>query len=113
MRFVAAIVGGCALMSAAAEAVHAQELSFAGVELRTGKVIAEAECRTLPGAVWVVVEAQGECIRYYHAGAGKNDDPIVFLHDDVAATNARGDVRPRASYLAATPVAIQAASENW
>jgi dienelactone hydrolase len=122
MRFVAAMAHGCALILVATAAVAAQERAFstepfAGEELRTGKVITETDCRALPGAVWVVVEGQGECIRYYGAagstGPGGGGAAVVYLHDDAATTNARREVRPLASYLRATPASMQTASEGW
>jgi pimeloyl-ACP methyl ester carboxylesterase len=58
MRFVAAIVHVCALMLAGTGAVCAQQSSTEPVA-GAGKIVMEAECRALPGAVWFA----GKCIR--------------------------------------------------
>jgi pimeloyl-ACP methyl ester carboxylesterase len=122
MRVVAAVAHGCALVWAATACAEEAQFSkepFSGDELRSGKTIVETECRALPGAVWVMVERQGECIRYYHSAAGGGSvpggsaDAIVLLSNDVATTNPRGDVQPYDYYVRLTPTSIQAGSEYW
>src|SRR6266436_2038338 len=80
-HFAGAFVCALFVLGLAREAVHAQSIApttaakfetepFSGAELLRGKRITEAECAALPGAVWVTVDQQGECIRYYHSTAG-------------------------------------------
>jgi dienelactone hydrolase len=110
MLVVAAAGAACADNAAAKFSTD----PFDGAELRTGKTIAEAECRALAGAVYVVVEGQGECIRYYHSVAGGSGNAaIVFLHGDVGAPRPGGDVKPHESYLKASPATMQAGSQSW
>ncbi len=87
---------------------------FSEAELRHGKVISEAECGALSGAVWVVAGRQQQCIRYYHtARADGRSEAIVYLHDDVVSINGRGEVQPNAGYIKLTPAGQQAISTNW
>lgn len=82
MRHLAAVLV-CALvvLGTARQAAHAQFTApatvpnfetepFSSSELLRGKRITQPECAALPGAVWVAVDQQGECIRYYHSTAG-------------------------------------------
>src|SRR5205807_1713764 len=87
---------------------------FSGAELLRGKRITEAECAALPGAVWVAVDQQGECIRYYHSTAGGvGPEVVVFFSTEVASTNARGEVKPYDFYVKQTPAAMQDRSAGW
>jgi hypothetical protein len=55
----------------------------------------------LPGAVWVVVDRRGDCIRYYHSTAGGTGrEALVYLSIDVVSTNGRGEAKPVEFYLA-------------
>src|SRR5260370_15492152 len=117
----------CALfvLGLAREAAHAQSIApttapnfetepFSGAELLRGKRITEAECAALPGAVWVTVDQQGECIRYYHSTAGGvAPEAVVFFSTEVASTNARGEVKPYDFYVKQTPAAMQDRMAGW
>jgi hypothetical protein len=62
---------GRALAETGAPAPPAFETElFSGAELLAGKSMTEAQCATLPGAAWVVVDRRGACVRYYHSTAG-------------------------------------------
>lgn len=53
--------------------------------VKTGATMTEQQCSALPEAVWVVVEASGDCIRYYSSGLkdGGNATVFVWLHGDI------------------------------
>jgi len=62
----------------------------------------------------VVVDREGECIRYYQSAAGgAGSEATVFLSTDVVSTNGRGEPKPYAFYLKETPAALQNSSANW
>jgi dienelactone hydrolase len=117
----------CALFvfGIARETAHAQSTTpattpafetepFSGAELVRGKRITEAECAALPGAVWVAVDQQGECIRYYHSTAGgSGSEAVVLVSSEVASTNARGEAKPYDFYVKLTPAAMQDQSARW
>jgi pimeloyl-ACP methyl ester carboxylesterase len=113
------LVLGCALAVLAFEVGHAQPADpdkqpFSGPELLAGKKMTEAECAVLASAVWVVHDGDAICIRYYPSTAGgEGKEPIVFLSDDVVATNARREVRPLDYYVKSTPAGTQNGSVNW
>jgi len=87
---------------------------FSGAEVLRGKRITQAECAALPGAVWVAVDQQGECIRYYHSTAGgSGPEVVIFFSTEVASTNARGEVKPYDFYVKQTPAAMQDRSAGW
>src|SRR5262245_3426579 len=87
---------------------------FSGAELLGGKRITQAGCAALPGAVWVAVDQQGECIRYYHSIAGgSGPEVVVFFSTEVASTKARGEVKPYDFYVKQTPAAMQDRSAGW
>ena len=113
VELIAMAVEPAAAQSAAPVAKFETE-PFSGSELLNGKRITEDECASLPGAVWVVVDRQGECIRYYHATAASwGSEVVVFIGPDLVAVNGRGEARPFNSYLAETPAGVQNGSASW
>jgi dienelactone hydrolase len=91
-----------------------ETLPFSGSDLLHGKKITEAECAALPSAVWVVVEGQQECIRYFHSAAGgRGSEVIVRLSQDLVSTNGRGEVKPHDYYTKATPAQTQDLAATW
>ncbi|HLQ92373.1 MAG TPA: SEL1-like repeat protein [Xanthobacteraceae bacterium] len=86
---------------------------FSGSELLNGKRIAEQECANLAGAVWVVVDRKGECIRYYHTSAGSGADVLIFLTIDMVSVNGRGEAKPHEIYLRQTPANLKNGSASW
>jgi hypothetical protein len=53
-----------------------------------------AKFETEPFSVWVVVDCQRECIRYFHATAGsRGSEAVVFIGPDLVAVNGRGEAR--------------------
>jgi pimeloyl-ACP methyl ester carboxylesterase len=124
-HFARAFVCALVVLGVGREAVHAQSSApttaskfetepFSGAELLRGKRIAQAECAALPGAVWVTVDQQGECIRYYHSTAGgSGSEVVVFFSTEVASTNARGEVKPYDFYVKQTPAAMQDRMAGW
>lgn len=58
--------------------------TFPRDELVEGSTATAELCAALPLAVWVVVEGQGDCIRYYAAGlaAGGNREALVYFQGD-------------------------------
>jgi hypothetical protein len=118
-HFAGAFVCALFALGLVREAAHAQSTAptaapkfemepFSGAELLRGKRITEAECAALPGAVWVAVDQQGECIRYYHSTAGGvGPEVVVFFSTEVASTNARGEVKPYDFHVKQTPAAMQ------
>lgn len=87
---------------------------FSGSELLNGKRITETECADLAGAVWIVVDGKGECIRYYHSNAGgSGTEAVFFLSSDEVSVNGRGEARPYDSYLSQTAAYLQNGSVSW
>jgi dienelactone hydrolase len=124
-QFAPAFVCALFVLGLVREAAHAQSIApttlpkfetepFSGAELLRGKRITEAECAALPGAVWVTVDQQGECIRYYHSTAGGSGSELaVSFSTEVASTNARGEVKPYDFYVKQTPAAMQDRMAGW
>jgi pimeloyl-ACP methyl ester carboxylesterase len=113
VELIAMAVEPAAAQSAAPVAKFETE-PFSGSELINGKWTTEDQCASLPGAVWVVVDRQGDCIRYYHAtAAGRGMEAVVFISSDLVAVNGRGEAKPFDYYLAQTPAGLQNGSANW
>jgi dienelactone hydrolase len=126
MRHLAAVLV-CALvvLGTARQAAHAQFTApatvpnfetepFSSSELLRGKRITQPECAALPGAVWVAVDQQGECIRYYHSTAGgSGPEAVVLVSSEVASTNARRELKPYDFYVKLSPAAMQDQSVRW
>lgn len=55
--------------------------TFAPAGVLSGSVMTKERCNHEDTSVWVVVDGQGECIRYFHAGL-KLQDPIVHVWFD-------------------------------
>jgi len=89
---------------------------FSEKDLFSGTRRTEAECATQPMSVWVVVESQGDCIRYYAAGfaPGANPKTMVFLHGDrLNGTRPRNTLISVGGYKRATPDSIQTQVSGW
>jgi dienelactone hydrolase len=87
---------------------------FSGPDLISGKRISEQQCAGLAGAVWVVVNGRGDCIRYYYSGAGGGwNEAIVFFSADLVLTNGRGESKPVDYYLKETAAEIGNGSVSW
>src|SRR5512132_2684590 len=124
-HFVAVLVCALVVLGIAREAAQAQSPTpatapnfeaepFSSSELLRGKRITQAECAALPGAVWVAVDQQGECIRYYNATAGgSGPEAVVLVSSEVASTNARGELKPYDFYVKLSPAAMQDQSVRW
>lgn len=74
-----------ALLGAAPAAAH-DYTTFGPEGLRTGVIVAQAQCPDRPGQVWVTAPhadgtAEGACIRYFAAGLqAANPQAVVFIH---------------------------------
>ncbi len=55
--------------------------TYDGIE--AGSIMSQDYCQFPETSVWVTVDGQGECIRYFHAGL-KNNNPVVhvWFHGD-------------------------------
>ena len=88
--------------------------AFSAAEVVSGVRMTEAQCEALGNrAVWVVVDSQGECVRYYLAEWGPGTDALLYLHDDVVTVNGRGEAKAQESYLRLTPASMQSGSFGW
>src|SRR5262245_49529284 len=104
---IAMPIGPAAAESAAPLPTFESE-PFSGTELLNGKKITQDQCASLPLAVWIVVDRQGECIRYYYPkGASRGTQVVVFIGPDLLAVNSRGEATPFDFYLAETPAGLQ------
>jgi pimeloyl-ACP methyl ester carboxylesterase len=120
------VIFSCALaaLALALDVAHAQPAGegaadpdkqpFSGPELLAGKKMTEAECGKIPTAVWVSVQGESACIRYYLSTiGGEGKEPIVGLSEDMVFTNGRREARPYDHYLKSTPASLQNGSNGW
>ena len=124
-HLVAVLVCALVVLGTARQTAHAQFTTpatapnfetepFSSSELLRGKRITQPECAALPGGVWVAVDQQGECIRYYHSAAGgSGPEAVVLVSSEVASTNARGELKPYDFYVKLSPAAMQDQSVRW
>jgi dienelactone hydrolase len=98
----------------AAQTANQSTQTFSSADLVSGVRTTESQCDALGNrAVWVVIDNQGECIRYYLAEWGAGTQALVYLHDDVVTVNGRGEAKPQESYLRLTPASVQNGSTGW
>jgi len=72
--------------SASGQRLNADTLEPAAV--LSGSTATQEHCKTLPDAVWVTVEKQGDCIRYYDYGLlGENAIALIVFHGDILKRN--------------------------
>ena len=71
-----------AVLTACADPKGADTFTTSGV--LSGSILTQADCGKAPDtSVWVVVDGQGECLRYYHSGLGDGTQTVqVFFHGD-------------------------------
>lgn len=72
-------------------------------------------CALVPGGLWVEVDGQGECIRYYGHGLEKpvNHQLLVFLGGDVLLITTKGARYVAPSYRSQNPWQIEATMRDW
>ena len=75
---IGALAGG--LMFAGAHAIEPNADTFTAAGVLSGSAVTEAACAENPDtAVWVVVDGQGDCLRYFHQGL-TGSAPTVHVH---------------------------------
>lgn len=84
---------------------------FVASELKVDLVSTPQDCATLADAVWVVVQGQGDCIRYYPSWLdGARDNAIFAMSGDFLATSLKMQV-PVPGYVT-TPGALREISRG-
>lgn len=105
-----------ACVPAEASAQVSNYIAFTERDLFNGTPGEEPACRDLPLSVWVTVDGQGDCIRYY-AGrleAGPHPRAMVFLHGDrIGGTRARNNLQSLSNYAKTSPDDLQRQAERW
>lgn len=96
----------------------AAEPNFSVRDVLNGTVSGPSECSG-PGKIWVEVDGQGDCLRFYGAiPDGSLSRPVVFLEGDVVQPNGKSDagqivwnVPPY--YTQLSPSIMQAEAEQY
>lgn len=89
--------------------------SFDPTEALNGSFTTEIACSDIPYGLWVEVDGQGDCIRYYpHALAdGENQKVLVYFGGDVMLRSAKGVRFITESYMRQSPATIAADMAEW
>ena len=85
--FVAALATAAVLGSSGRAAVTPLATAddtgaFSVADVLQGKQISQAECRTIPSAVWVTADDESECLRYYMSPGAAGREAVVLLNGD-------------------------------
>jgi len=88
---------------------------FPAEEALHGTTATPELCARVPDSLWVEVDGQGECIRYYGHGLkdGENPQLLVFLGGDLLFTASNGVRHIAPSYQSQTPAQLQEAMADW
>ncbi|MFO2465574.1 serine hydrolase [Pseudomonas sp. 15FMM2] len=88
---------------------------FPADEALHGTVASEALCAQVPNGLWVEVEGQGYCIRYYAYGLASQDNSrvLVYFGGDALLTSSKGVRHISTSYQSQSPAKIEAATAEW
>ncbi|MBT2375239.1 serine hydrolase [Pseudomonas fluorescens] len=80
-----------------------------------GTVATEELCAQIPSGLWIEVEGQGYCVRYYAYGLAsqKNAQILVYFGGDALLTTSKGVRHISTSYQSQTPAKIEAATAEW
>ena len=100
---------GLVLLADGAQSTEPGADTFTADGVLTGSVTTEAACDENPDtAVWVVVDGQGDCLRYFHQGIPEPAPLVhVYFHGDTIWQWKDGRVRiPDGYAAAATPQGI-------
>lgn len=77
----------------------------------SGSVMTQDACRWPDTSVWIVVDGQGECIRYFHEGlAAENNIAHVYFHGD-RLWHSKGSIKT-VSYRDNGPTALQSHTQK-
>ena len=104
----------CLLGAPAALADPSSDTSpFTEAEVLNGKIMSEDDCSRLVGAVWVVVDGRGDCMRYWLSTAGGDTkQALLYLHGDVVLTI--GSKRSASqTYLKVSPAKLSEQAAEW
>lgn len=105
-----------ACVATAASAQVSNYIAFTERDLFAGTTGDESACRNLPLSVWVTVDGQGDCIRYYagRLDAGPHPRAMVFLHGDrIGGTRARNNLQSLSNYTKTSPDDLQRQAGRW
>jgi D-alanyl-D-alanine carboxypeptidase/pimeloyl-ACP methyl ester carboxylesterase len=88
---------------------------FPAEEALHGTTATPELCARVPDGLWVEVDGQGECIRYYAHGLKnrENSQVLVYLGGDVLLTTTNGVRHIAASYQSECPARIEQAMADW
>jgi hypothetical protein len=87
---------------------------FGVIAPAAGVKVGEAECAQLGRAVWVVVDGQGECARYWMSEAGGQGDlPILYMGGDQIVSGPGNMPGPGDDDRTLSPAQLQVSADNW
>jgi pimeloyl-ACP methyl ester carboxylesterase len=87
---------------------------FGVIAPAAGVKVGEAECARLEHAVWVVVDGQGECARYWLSEAGGPGDlPILYMSGDQIVSGPGNMPGPGDDDRTLSPAQLQISADNW
>ena len=118
MTSLRSLTGRLLLLTAVATAsgaAPAQAIeTFSAKALIEGTTVTREACGRRPKAVFVEVEGEGLCLRYYTGGTPlAGTSPVVFFNGDVLGTDGKGHLVADKGYLTGAPEYLDVASRVW
>jgi pimeloyl-ACP methyl ester carboxylesterase len=88
---------------------------FDAVEALNGSFSSPEHCARVPDGLWVEVNGNGECIRYYAHGLSGSENPtaLVYFSGDVMLRTTRGVRYVTQSYRSVSPMQIEQEMADW
>lgn len=91
------------------------EERFDAYEALNGSFASREACSSERQRIWIDIDGQGECIRYYQHGLAEGDNPtvLVYFGGDVMLRTQKGVRFISGSYLEQSPARIEAEMKDW
>lgn len=88
---------------------------FGDYEALNGSFSSFAQCQTVPNGLWVDVDGEGDCIRYFAHGlrSGPNPRVMVYLSGDVLLRTSKGIRFITPAYGKISPDGLEAEMREW
>lgn len=95
--------------------VFLNDQAFSPYEALNGSFTSSKRCAAVPNGLWIEIDGEGDCIRYYPQGLADSENQIalVYFGGDVMLRNSKGVRFITDSYARQSPATITTEMAEW